>query len=672
MSENIRPGAQSPIDLVVPFKSNAEAALYWYDFGYTVLPLVPGEKRTAVGWSWADDLTRQKVQDYWTSHPDHEVGFLPGDDVLVLDADSPQAYDKILDFQAQFNVKSNLVVGTTKGFHFSFRLAQGVYATPDSHSTKEYPERIDIKTGRTLVNLPPSGGRRLLTPPLRSRVDLVEVPQSFVDAVFVHNGRAVPRLREQMPERSDNEEASLPTSLRHLEAMASLLDPDCGYTDWIRVGMAFHHETGGSAAGLELFDRWSSRGVGYKGIRDVELHWRSFRPVNSPITVATLKAMLRDTGQNWLEVCAEIEPDFEPAEQAQVAPVAIVHKDNAHKDVASKGEATRRPNPLDQYSLLGHSEMLERSAVEQRPLLGPIVIAGQFVVIYAAPGTGKTLIILYLVMSAIEQGRVDPSRLYYINVDDDSAGLLLKGRLAEEHGFHMLADGFNGFSTEAFVDLMQKLIDDDQAGGVVIILDTVKKFVDLMDKSRASAFTKIGRQFVAKGGTLICLAHTNKNLGQDGKPVHAGSSDFRDDADCAYTIRPLAVEVGAVEKTVLFENIKRRGMAAMEVAYSYAVGGSLSYHETLASVREIDSKQVTDLKVAESQRSDAEIIEMVASCIREGINTKMMLASAAGERAGISKRKAIQIIERYTGDEPGNSRWRFVVGSRGAKVFELL
>jgi hypothetical protein len=662
MSEDFRPIRRDHIVPIVPFKSNAEAALYWYDFGYTVLPLVPGEKRTAVGWSWADTLTRQKVSDHWSAYPEHEVGFIVGPDVLVLDADSPEAVEAIKSIEVEFGIQSNLLVGTSKGFHFAYRPGPGVFARADSHSTKEYPERIDVKTGRTLVNLPPSGGRRLLTQPLRSKAELVEVPQAFIDAVFLNNGRLPPRPREQMPPPIDDEAMSLPTPLAHLEAMLKHLDPDPGYHDWSRVLMAVHHETNGSPQGLAIVDRWSARGRSYKGTRDVETHWRSFRAVDPPVTVATIKALLRDAGHDWREICAAVESDFEQVSHSQVAPALG----------APTGESSKPPNPLDRFSLLGHSATLEKSAVEQRPLLGSIVIAGQFVVIYAAPGTGKTLILLYLVISAIEQGRLDPSRLYYINVDDDSAGLLLKVRLAEEHGFHMLADGFQGFDTKAFVDLMQQMVDEGQASGVVVVLDTLKKFTDLMDKTRSSTFTKIGRQFVAKGGTLVCLAHTNKSLGQDGKPVYAGSSDFRDDADCAYTIRPLAVEVGATEKTVLFENIKRRGMAAMEVAFAYAIGRNLSYHETLASVREIDPVQVTDLKATDALQSDAVLIEVVASCIRDGINTKMTLAKVVSQRAGVSKRTAIQIIERYTGDDPGNSRWRFVVGARGAKVFELL
>src|SRR5690606_41414221 len=37
------------------------------------------------------------------------------------------------------------------------------------------------------------------------------------------------------------------------------LDPDMARDDWYRVGMAIHHETGGSEAGFKLWHDWSSR-----------------------------------------------------------------------------------------------------------------------------------------------------------------------------------------------------------------------------------------------------------------------------------------------------------------------------------------------------------------------------------------------------------------------------
>lgn len=35
------------------------------------------------------------------------------------------------------------------------------------------------------------------------------------------------------------------------------LDPDCGYADWLQVGMGLHHQFGGDYEALDLWDRWS-------------------------------------------------------------------------------------------------------------------------------------------------------------------------------------------------------------------------------------------------------------------------------------------------------------------------------------------------------------------------------------------------------------------------------
>lgn len=75
------------------------------------------------------------------------------------------------------------------------------------------------------------------------------------------------------------------------EALGALLegiDPDCSYTEWIRIGMAIHHETEGSEEGLRAWDGWSSGGDKYRGLKDLQAHWRSFGKSASPVTLAEL------------------------------------------------------------------------------------------------------------------------------------------------------------------------------------------------------------------------------------------------------------------------------------------------------------------------------------------------------------------------------------------------
>lgn len=77
------------------------------------------------------------------------------------------------------------------------------------------------------------------------------------------------------------------------EALRRLLarfDPDCPYDEWLRVGMALHHETDGN--GFALWDEWSAQAADrYPGSEVLAGHWRSFkRDVDSPVTINSLKS----------------------------------------------------------------------------------------------------------------------------------------------------------------------------------------------------------------------------------------------------------------------------------------------------------------------------------------------------------------------------------------------
>jgi hypothetical protein len=127
-------------------------------------------------------------------------------------------------------------------------------------------------------------------------------------------------------------------------------------------------------------------------------------------------------------------------------------------------------------------------------------------------------------------------------MDDTINGLLEKLKIAEEYDFHMLSEGYNDFSAGKFLSTIKKMTEDGSARGKIIILDTMKKFTDLMDKRACTEFSRILRAFALKGGTVIGLAHTNKNAGVDGNPIHAGTSDIREDFDCAYIMKILEGE----------------------------------------------------------------------------------------------------------------------------------
>ena len=424
-----------------------------------------------------------------------------------------------------------------------------------------------------------------------------------------------------------------------LKKLLNHIDPNCGYEDWLHVLMAIYHTTGGGDDGFELADAWSSKGKTYKDIKEIRTKWNSFQSYKgTPITIATLIKMAKENGMK------------SAAEQNNL-PV-------------------KKANSLDQYSLKGKSEEIAKQTLAEVLFLGSIAILGQLTAFFAAPNTGKTLITIWLIIEAIKKGLINPLHIYYVNVDDAAKGLSEKLQLADEYGFNMLAEGYAKFDASMLLDLINDLIEKDQARGVVIILDTLKKFTNLMDKTSASGFTKVARRFSTKGGTIIALAHTNKNLGKDGKAVPTGTSDIRDDFDCAYILSQISSEDGC--RVVQFENIKRRGNVALTAAYSYTIEQDVSYNEILLTVQPISDAEVAPIKQAAAFKSDGEVIAAVTSCLNDGINTKMKLADAVSERAGISKRSALNVIEKYTGNDPVLHRWEFAVRERGAKVFVLL
>ena len=147
------------LDTLLPFSN---AATYWHNFGFAVIPIIPGTKLPAVKWDpWLSALSQETISAHWDKHPDHELGFIVGDDVIVFDADSPAAIAALAELEKAFDVTPCLTVTTTKGQHHYFRRATATYAKSDSHSTEEHPERIDVKTGRALVVLPPSTGKEV-------------------------------------------------------------------------------------------------------------------------------------------------------------------------------------------------------------------------------------------------------------------------------------------------------------------------------------------------------------------------------------------------------------------------------------------------------------------------------------------------------------------------------
>jgi hypothetical protein len=354
----------------------------------------------------------------------------------------------------------------------------------------------------------------------------------------------------------------------------------------------------------------------------------------------------------------------------KITPLHVLPQKNAPTDPTGKPEF-----PLKNYLINNSLAEMKAQMLRDVFVLDGIALLGQLTVIYAKPNAGKTLTTIYMLTESIKSRRIKGEDVFYINADDSGNGLTAKLEIAVKYGFGMVAPSYGGFESDHLVNLLKKSIIDDTARGQIVVLDTLKKFTDLMHKTKGSEFMKVAREFTLKGGTMIMLAHANKNRGADGKIVAGGTSDIGDDADCVY----LLDEVSKTEttKTVLFDSAKKRGNNVQELSFSYAMS-SKNYSELLESVQMLDfettEKTKKDFIVNTKREKDAAAIEAIIDGIKQGNNKKAdLIEFATGIEWKIPHRKVKQVLSDYTGEKLNNSTlWRLQVGEKNAKIYYLL
>ena len=332
---------------------------------------------------------------------------------------------------------------------------------------------------------------------------------------------------------------------------------------------------------------------------------------------------------------------------------------------------------LHGFSISGSSQAMRQQMLDDVFVLQDIAILGQWTTLYASPNTGKTLITLWLLGEGLKEFKVDGHYVFYVNADDSFKGTVEKTELAERSGFHMVTPNQNGFMSSYIPEMMHQLAETGEAKGVVIILDTLKKFTDLMHKRESSEFGRISREFISAGGTLICLAHTNKHRTSDGKPIYGGTSDISDDCDCVYILDKLDGRMVEDEIAVEFINEKARGDVAERVSFSYSKKHGQSYADLIASVKRIDDAKMEEMRlkaeVARQLEEDDDIIDAVKKAINQAVTTKAAIVKFVADETGISHARVRKVLAERTGSMYSlGHRWSFEVGAHNKSTYAIL
>ena len=86
----------------------------------------------------------------------------------------------------------------------------------------------------------------------------------------------------------------LDISTEDVRELLMSVDPDAHHDEWVRVGMALHHQYGGSDEGCMIWDEWSADGSKYRE-GECERRYATFDSKGrAPITLASVKAMEKE------------------------------------------------------------------------------------------------------------------------------------------------------------------------------------------------------------------------------------------------------------------------------------------------------------------------------------------------------------------------------------------
>ena len=294
-------------------------------------------------------------------------------------------------------------------------------------------------------------------------------------------------------------------------------------------------------------------------------------------------------------------------------------------------------------------------------VLPQMALAGELTILNAQYNTGKTLITLWLLKNR-DMEATKHLDIYYINADDSFNGGIEKMALTESFGVKTLIPNQFGFSIPVFFEILQQAIEKGTASNKVFVLDTLKKFVSTMDKKNAAKFNNMARTFTQAGGTLIALAHTNKNKDADGKSVAEGVGDFHSDFDTAYTIEKSAVLAEAVtDRTIVFENAKMRGPVSQKVTFSYHAGEGRTWEQRFNSIKRLSPGDAVaaeeNARAMAQQGKDQTIISFIFGELSDGPKSHThLIKEKPSNQTGLptgSRAEREKVLDRYG---PANNR----------------
>lgn len=293
------------------------------------------------------------------------------------------------------------------------------------------------------------------------------------------------------------------------ERMAELvnsLDPNMGRDEWIRVGMALHHECDGDDTGFELWDEWSSDGYTYVSTEAMRAQWDSFERRKGSnrrqVTMASVMKMAKEANR-------QAEPP-------------------SREEVIAKAEAIMAELPTKSGGRFGPVPIYDLTQREPMGwLIKGVLPKAELGILFGASGSGKTFVALDLAFSiargnAWRTRRTMKARVVIIAAEGGSGLGKRAQAYAQHHGFdlrgmhdlHVITAAPNFLDGDDISEVMAEI---KHLGEVdLIIIDTLAQVTPGANENTSEdmgrALGNINLLHEATGAMNLVVHHAGKDL----------------------------------------------------------------------------------------------------------------------------------------------------------------
>jgi hypothetical protein len=415
-----------------------------------------------------------------------------------------------------------------KGGHIIF------LAKPDP----DMPPKINLGNHQEIeiFGHPKSAGKSVMLTGDALKGDVIEI-NGTLQEFLAQAGITIEKAPEPKPPPAPPVLPRLATSSDMDRAADALqfISPDLDYDEWIAIGQALHTAFG--HAGLSIWHAWSSQGSKYKGDKDIEQHWRSFKS-DGGITLGSLFHQAMERGYKPPSVQDERRTAVEDFGRFLKAQEAGPTVDQGTGEII-------QPQAL-------HWPEIEYSLTRLEPIqyLVDGFLAHSLFVMAGQPGVGKTSALIALAM--VQAGfHIEDCELKTrkkrktIFVTEDSDQIV---RSLFAYGKHFGIDPALIAQTIVIIDARRSDVKDIlklaqncekhtlDGQRPWLVLDTANATLDLDDENDNA---KVGQYlssikatlFVQMGVPVCITAHTNKTISRKDSDAQArGASAFTGDA----------------------------------------------------------------------------------------------------------------------------------------------